>query len=99
MFPSFIAQGPPFVDERGCAPFCSLDRKPFRAKGRHPFRTPTEKTIRKQTVMRIFKADFYRYFAFGFAGGALLVLGAMGIGQVSPLSNDLVPSAQAAQDD
>jgi hypothetical protein len=47
--------------------------------------------------MGIFKADFYRYFAFGFAGGALLVIGAMGIGHVSPLSNDLVPPAQAAQ--
>ncbi|WP_170065946.1 hypothetical protein [Novosphingobium guangzhouense] len=49
--------------------------------------------------MGIFKADFYRYFAFGFAGGALLVLGAMGIGHVSPLSNDIVPPAQAAQAD
>lgn len=47
--------------------------------------------------MGIFKADFYRYFAFGFAGGTLLVLGAMGIGHISPLSNDFVPAAQAAQ--
>lgn len=51
----------------------------------------------ESNVMGIFKPDFYRYFAFGFAGGALLVMGAMGIGHVAPLSNDLVPPAQAAQ--
>ncbi|MFC3213528.1 MULTISPECIES: hypothetical protein [Novosphingobium] len=47
--------------------------------------------------MGLFKADFYRYFAFGFAGGALLVLGTLGLGNMSPLSNDLLPPAQAAQ--
>jgi len=33
--------------------------------------------------MGLFKADFYRFFALGFAGGALLVLGAMGVGHHS----------------
>lgn len=47
--------------------------------------------------MGLFKADLYRFFALGFAGGALLVLGAMGIGSHSPLMNDLAPAAQAAE--
>ncbi|WP_202408351.1 hypothetical protein [Novosphingobium silvae] len=47
--------------------------------------------------MGIFKPDFYRFFALGFAGGSLLVLGAMGIGQISPLANDIAPSVQAAE--
>lgn len=46
--------------------------------------------------MGLFKADFYRFFALGFAGGALLVLGAMGLGNQSPLADDIVPAAQAA---
>ncbi|MFC0684427.1 hypothetical protein [Novosphingobium clariflavum] len=45
--------------------------------------------------MGLFKADFYRFFALGFAGGALLVFGAMGIGNHA-LSESLVPPAQAA---
>jgi hypothetical protein len=47
--------------------------------------------------MGLFKADFYRFFAFGFAGGAVLVLGAMGIGGHAPLANDFAPAAQAAE--
>ncbi|WP_334185552.1 hypothetical protein [Novosphingobium sp.] len=45
--------------------------------------------------MGLFKADFYRFFALGFAGGALLVLGVMGIGNHS-LGNGIVPPAEAA---
>lgn len=47
--------------------------------------------------MGLFKADFYRFFALGFAGGAMLVLGMMGIGSQSPLSESLAPAAQAAE--
>ncbi|MFC0205155.1 hypothetical protein [Novosphingobium soli] len=49
--------------------------------------------------MGLFKADFYRFFALGFAGGALMVLGAMGLGSITPLSNDFVPPAHAAAAD
>ncbi|TCM37638.1 MULTISPECIES: hypothetical protein [Novosphingobium] len=45
--------------------------------------------------MGLFKADFYRFFALGFAGGALLVLGVMGIGGHS-LTSGIVPPAEAA---
>jgi len=45
--------------------------------------------------MGLFKADFYRFFALGFAGGALLVLGVMGIGAHS-IGNGIVPPAEAA---
>ncbi|MGH6744305.1 hypothetical protein EDF58_11234 [Novosphingobium sp. PhB57] len=45
--------------------------------------------------MGLFKADFYRFFALGFAGGTLLVLGVMGIGTHS-IGNGLVPPAEAA---
>ena len=45
--------------------------------------------------MGLFKADFYRFFALGFAGGALLVFGAMGIGSGGDLGNNIVPPAQA----
>lgn len=47
--------------------------------------------------MGLFKTDFYRFFALGFAGGAVLVLGAMGIGGHPPLADDLAPAAQAAE--
>jgi hypothetical protein len=47
--------------------------------------------------MGLFKADLYRFFALGFAGGALMVLGMMGIGGHSPLADDLAPSAHAAE--
>ena len=45
--------------------------------------------------MGLFKADFYRFFALGFAGGALLVLGAMGLGNHATLADNIVPPAQA----
>ncbi|WP_395329861.1 hypothetical protein WBP06_16325 [Novosphingobium sp. BL-8H] len=45
--------------------------------------------------MGLFKADFYRFFALGFAGGALLVFGALGIGSHS-LSETMAPPAHAA---
>lgn len=45
--------------------------------------------------MGLFKADFYRFFALGFAGGALLVLGATGIGNRTTLAGNIVPPAQA----
>lgn len=46
--------------------------------------------------MGVFKADFYRFFAIGFAAGALLVLGTIGIGGASNIANGVVPSAVAA---
>jgi hypothetical protein len=45
--------------------------------------------------MGLFKADFYRFFALGFAGGAVLVFGVMGLGSGAPLADNLVPAAQA----
>ena len=46
-------------------------------------------------TMKLFKADFYRFFALGFAGGALLVLGSIGLGDNPTLSDNIVPPAQA----
>ena len=46
--------------------------------------------------MRILKNEIARYLAFGFAGGAALVLGTMGIGSASRIADGIVPSAQAA---
>lgn len=45
--------------------------------------------------MGLMKPDMYRSLALGFAAGALLVLGTVGIGGHS-LGADLVPSVQAA---
>lgn len=45
--------------------------------------------------MRLFKADLYRFFAFGFAGGAVLVFGVMGLNGQS-LADSVVPPAHAA---
>lgn len=47
--------------------------------------------------MGLFKADFYRFFALGFAGGALLVFGVLDFGSPSTLSGDFAPAAQAAE--
>jgi len=47
-------------------------------------------------VMGLFKADFYRMFALGFVGGALIVFGAMNDSKPG-LGESLVPAAQAAQ--
>ena len=49
------------------------------------------------TVMGLFKADFFRFFAFGFGAGAVLVLATFGIGGASDIANGVVPSAVAAQ--
>lgn len=46
--------------------------------------------------MGVFKADFYRFFAIGFAAGALLVLGTIGISGASDIASGVVPSAVAA---
>ncbi len=46
--------------------------------------------------MGMFKADFYRFFAIGFAAGALLVVGTIGIGGMGKLADSVVPSAVAA---
>ncbi|WP_165912229.1 hypothetical protein [Novosphingobium sp. PhB165] len=46
-------------------------------------------------IMGLFKADFYRFFALGFGGGALLVFGVMGLGHHT-LSENIVPPAHAA---
>jgi len=46
--------------------------------------------------MRIFKTDFTRFFALGFAGGAVLVLGAMGFDHATRMTDSIVPPAQAA---
>lgn len=45
--------------------------------------------------MGLFKADFYRFFALGFGGGVLLVLGVMGLGDQRPLADSVIPAAQA----
>ncbi|WP_174523881.1 hypothetical protein [Novosphingobium naphthalenivorans] len=45
--------------------------------------------------MGLFKPDFYRFFALGFAGGALLVFGVMGLGNHTSLADNIVPPAQA----
>lgn len=45
--------------------------------------------------MGLFKADFYRFFAIGFGGGALLVAAVLGFGSQRPLVDNIVPAAQA----
>lgn len=44
--------------------------------------------------MGLFKADFYRFFALGFAGGAVLVMGVIGLH--SGKSDSILPAAEAA---
>ena len=46
--------------------------------------------------MRLLKDDLYRFFAFGFVAGALLVAGTMGISGASDVAGGVVPSAVAA---
>jgi hypothetical protein len=43
-----------------------------------------------------FKADLYRFFAIGFAVGALLVGATVGISGMGSVANGVVPSAVAA---
>jgi hypothetical protein len=47
--------------------------------------------------MTFLKSEVSRFFAIGFAGGVLLVVGVMGLGHMAPLAGDLLPPAQAAQ--
>ena len=46
--------------------------------------------------MGLFKADFYRSLAIGFALGAAVVLGTLGINPGQDLANGVVPAAEAA---
>lgn len=46
--------------------------------------------------MRLIKTDFARFFALGFAGGALLVLGMTGHVGGSALRDSMVPPAEAS---
>jgi hypothetical protein len=46
--------------------------------------------------MRLIKDQFVRFFAFGFAGGALLVVATTGHGVAGARSPTLVPAAHAA---
>ncbi len=46
--------------------------------------------------MGIFKADFYRFFALGFAGGALLVFGVLDLDHKPSLADSVIPAAEAA---
>lgn len=62
---------------------------------RHVGRIGTEPEIAVQ-IMGLFKADFYRFFALGFAGGALLVFGAMNLGSGNPFADNIIPPAEAA---
>jgi hypothetical protein len=48
------------------------------------------------SIMGLFKADFYRFFALGFAGGALLVFGVIDLDQRPSLADSVVPAAEAA---
>lgn len=46
--------------------------------------------------MQILKNEIARFMALGFAGGAALVLGTMGIDSATRIANGIVPLAHAA---
>lgn len=46
--------------------------------------------------MGLFKSDLYRFLAFGFAAGALLVAGTVGIAGTGDVAGGVVTSAVAA---
>jgi len=46
--------------------------------------------------MGLFKPDFYRFFVFGFAAGAALVVATMDGATRAELADGIVPAAQAA---
>lgn len=46
--------------------------------------------------MGLFKPDFYRFLALGFAAGAVLVFLTLGGGANGPAAHDIVPRAVAA---
>jgi hypothetical protein len=62
----------------------------------NPGSTPGIKERRSELNMRFWKNDLTRFFALGFAGGAALVFGAMGIDAVTELANGVIPPAHAA---
>ena len=45
--------------------------------------------------MGLFKADFYRFFTFGFAAGAVLVAATMDTDVSSAVAQSVAPAAQA----
>ena len=50
-------------------------------------------------VMGLFKTDFFRFFAVGFAAGAVLVFGAFDYGDLgSSIADQVLPAASAAPD-
>lgn len=46
--------------------------------------------------MSFLKTEFTRFFALGFAGGAALVIGALGLDAATSIASGIVPPAQAA---
>ncbi|MBB4857910.1 hypothetical protein HNO88_001224 [Novosphingobium chloroacetimidivorans] len=46
--------------------------------------------------MSFLKTEFTRFFVLGFAGGAALVIGVLGIDAATEIANGVVPPAQAA---
>lgn len=49
------------------------------------------------TLMGLFKPDFFRFFALGFAAGAALVVGTLGLGSISGgIAHEVMPQASAA---
>lgn len=46
--------------------------------------------------MGLFKADFYRSLAIGFAVGAVIVFASLGINPGQDIANGVVPAAEAA---
>lgn len=68
----------------------SLERK-VRSASRHSIAN-----ITNCTAMGLFKPDFFRSLALGFAAGAVLVFGALDISGAGDVAGELVPSASAA---
>ncbi|MFD2580437.1 hypothetical protein ACFSTD_21350 [Novosphingobium colocasiae] len=103
MFPQFVATLARLIALQHSCRVYSLDGKPICAKGtaphaKRPFiRGRARHSLhRHSTIMGLFKADFYRFFALGFAGGALLVFGVMAGEHAKPMADNLIPPAQAA---
>lgn len=59
---------------------------------------PQHKSFQQSTCtpMGIFKPDFYRSFAIGFALGAAVLLGVKGFTGGFSLANQVIPTAEAA---
>ena len=69
-----------------------LKANPARATG-HPFNVCDLPEIR---AMGLFKPDLFRSLAIGFAVGAVIVFGALGIDPGRNLANGVAPPAEAA---